>query len=126
MTTDIYPAAAIPGYPPAMQVVATPALLDESGVLHHLGQVRLGVGEKAPGGMSRATLHKLISQGEFPRPVPISAKQRGKGVRQAWPFQLVESWVRDRLAIAYGDRFPRDTYWAQGAWADGDEPSAAT
>jgi prophage regulatory protein len=43
-------------------------------------------------GLKRSSLYKLISQGDFPKPVKITAKA------VAWPSNEVEDWVSSRIS----------------------------
>jgi prophage regulatory protein len=43
-------------------------------------------------GLSRSGLYKLIRENRFPRGVKLTARATG------WPDDLVQKWVRDRLA----------------------------
>lgn len=45
-------------------------------------------------GLPRATLYKLVSQGEFPAPIPLS----GRSV--AWDSQAIDAWILSRIAAA--------------------------
>ncbi len=43
-------------------------------------------------GLARSTIYKLISSGEFPRPVPLTARSVG------WIDAEVVDWIRSRIA----------------------------
>lgn len=42
--------------------------------------------------LGRATLYSLVSRGEFPKPISISAN------RVAWPASAIDKWIADRMA----------------------------
>lgn len=43
-------------------------------------------------GLPRATLYQLIQQGQFPRPISLSARTVG------WLSHEIEAWLRDRVS----------------------------
>lgn len=43
-------------------------------------------------GLKRSSLYKLMSQGDFPKPVRITAKA------VAWPSNEVEDWISSRIS----------------------------
>ena len=45
-------------------------------------------------GLSRSTLYKLISEGDFPSPVQLA----GRSV--AWDSQAVDAWIESRIAAS--------------------------
>ena len=46
------------------------------------------------GGVSNATLYRMIASKEFPRPVAVTPG------RKAWPMSAVQAWIRDRIEHA--------------------------
>jgi prophage regulatory protein len=42
--------------------------------------------------LSRASLYRLMSDGSFPRPVPLH------GVRKAWIESEIDAWIASRIA----------------------------
>jgi prophage regulatory protein len=50
----------------------------------------------ACGGLGTSTLYRLISSGQFPRPVPLH------GSRVAWRETEIEAWIGARIAAAQG------------------------
>lgn len=48
-------------------------------------------------GLARATLYQLIQQGQFPRPVSLSARTVG------WLSHEVEAWLRERVSQRNAD-----------------------
>ncbi len=42
--------------------------------------------------LSKSTLYRLISEGRFPRPVPLGKRARG------WPEDEVDTWLEARRA----------------------------
>lgn len=54
---------------------------------------RLGV--SALTGLSRPTIYRLISRGEFPRPIRLSANAVG------WDLKDILAWIEDRKAASY-------------------------
>ena len=47
---------------------------------------------EAQTGLARSTLYKLISLGEFPPPIRITAKA------VAWPSSDIDTWIANRIA----------------------------
>jgi prophage regulatory protein len=45
-------------------------------------------------GLGRTNAYKLMAQGEFPKPVRLSA--RGRAI--AWPEEVIEEWIASRPA----------------------------
>jgi len=45
-------------------------------------------------GLSRSTLYKLISEGDFPSPIQLA----GRSV--AWDSQAVDAWIESRIAAS--------------------------
>jgi prophage regulatory protein len=43
-------------------------------------------------GLARSTIYKLIKAGSFPKPIQLTDRA------VAWPSNLVESWVSERIA----------------------------
>lgn len=49
---------------------------------------------QAQTGLARSTLYKLISQGDFPSPIRITAKA------VAWSSSDVDTWIANRIAAS--------------------------
>lgn len=45
-------------------------------------------------GLARSTLYKLISERDFPSPIPLA----GRAV--AWDSQAVDAWIQSRISAA--------------------------
>lgn len=45
-------------------------------------------------GLARSTLYKLISERDFPSPIPLA----GRAV--AWDSQAVDAWIQSRITAA--------------------------
>jgi len=45
-------------------------------------------------GLSTTSIYEQMEAGTFPRPVPIGPRA------VAWPEQVVEQWIQDRIAAA--------------------------
>lgn len=43
-------------------------------------------------GLSRSEIYRLISLGQFPKPVPLGARV------VAWPSDEVQAWIAERIA----------------------------
>ena len=56
------------------------------------GLIRLGQ-VKHLTGLSKATLYRKMSAGEFPRPVRLGV------VARAWPLSEVQDWIVQRIAV---------------------------
>jgi prophage regulatory protein len=52
---------------------------------------------KAKVGLSRSCLYKLITEGKFPRPIPL-----GVGNVVVWPSNAIEAWMSERMRAAQG------------------------
>lgn len=53
---------------------------------------------EAATGCKKSTIYLLLKQGQFPKPVRLSARM------VAWPESAVLQWVQDRIANAAGDK----------------------
>lgn len=51
-------------------------------------------------GLHRGSIYRLMAAGEFPRPVPLSAKSR------AWVEAEIDQWLRERIALRDGAADP--------------------
>ncbi len=59
-------------------------------------------------GLSRSSLYKEISTGDFPKPVKITAKA------VAWPSDEVDAWIQKRIELSRkkiidGNELPQDS-----------------
>lgn len=48
------------------------------------------------GGVSTATLYRMLASGDFPKPISITAG------RKAWPLSAVQAWIKQRTDAAAG------------------------
>lgn len=44
-------------------------------------------------GLARSTIYKLIGSGEFPKPVPLTARSVG------WVDSEIHEWIKGRVAL---------------------------
>jgi predicted DNA-binding transcriptional regulator AlpA len=59
---------------------------------------------KWTGGASKATVHRWIAQGRFPRPIALSIKpDRGTG-QNGWLVAELDAWLAERIAARDHDR----------------------